>query len=125
MAFSKNAFFFQSRNKAFLGGNLLAPKFDTFVLIDGSHEKLKDAFDWLSLSKCPSKDGKILRRFLPRKKADCLRRRRSFRRRRLLMKVFDDPEVEQFEIQSFGGKTVSSSFYVQTCKDLERRAWRT
>ena len=29
--FSKNAFFFQSRNKAFLGGNLLALKFDTLV----------------------------------------------------------------------------------------------
>ena len=122
---SKNAFFFQSRNKAFLGGNLLAPKIRHLCFVDVSHQKLKDAFDWLSLSKCPSKDGKVLRRFLPRKKAGCLRRRRSFSSKMSLDESVRWPRMEQFEIQAFGGKTVSSSYHVQTCKDLERRTWRT
>ena len=87
--------------------------------------KLKDVFDWLSLSKCPSKDGKVLRRFLPRKKADCLRRRRSFSSKMSFDESVRWSRVEQFEIQAFGGKTVSSSYHVQTCKDLERRTWRT
>ena len=33
MEFQRMPFSFQSRNKEFLGGNLLAPKFDTLVLL--------------------------------------------------------------------------------------------
>ena len=66
--------------------------------------KLKDVFDWLSLSKCPSKDGKVLRRFLPREKLVAFDVEGVSRRRCLSTKVFDGSEWNGLKFKRLEGK---------------------
>ncbi|CAI8606570.1 unnamed protein product [Vicia faba] len=68
------------------------------------------------LSKCPSKYGKVLKRFLLREKLVAFDVEGVFSSKMFLDEDVRWFRVEQFEIQAFGGKTVSSGYQVQRAK---------
>ena len=83
---------------------------------------MRDGFDQLILSKCPSEDGKVLREFLLSRNLVAFNVEGASRQRSSMLRV------ERFEIQTFGGKTVPSGYQVQRDKiwsveRCERAKW--